>query len=294
MLQGIGFSVYDTAIGRVYTKQNKSLTQATDSLATGLKINKAADDSAAMSIAETLGSSIRGYAVAEKNIGDGVSLVQTAEAGLSSISDNLQGIRALVVQAGDSSLSGAEKQALQDEIEQKLSNIDDISGGTSFNGKSLLNGSSGTLNIQTGSDAGDTSAINLSGNFSSSASASSGNINEGNLGGSAGVALNNINVVSGNLDNILTGVDNALDNVSAAQSTLGAKENAFTADLESLSVKKEDALASSSRIMDTDYAAAASTAIKSYILRSGTAALSQQSNMNARLALNLLPLVSNN
>lgn len=293
MLQGIGFSVYDAAISRSFTQQNKGLAQAIDRLATGLRVNKAADDSAGMSIAETLRSSIRGYAVAEKNIGDGVSLVQTAEAGLSSISDNLQGIRDLVVQAGDSSLSGTEKQALQDEINQKLSNIDDAASGTSFNGKSLLNGSSGTLNIQTGSDAGDTSGINLSGNFSTSSTTGSGNINEGNTGGSAGVSLNNINVVSGNLDDILAGVDNALDNVSAAQSAMGAKENAFTANLESLSVQKEDALASSSRIMDSNYAAEASAAVKSYILRSSAATLSQQSNMNARLALNLLPLVNN-
>lgn len=293
MLQGIGFSVYDAGLSRAFTQQDKGLTQAISRLATGLKINKAADDSAGLSIAETLRSSIRGYDVAEKNIGDGVSLVQTAEAGLGSISDNLQGIRDLVIQAGDSSLSGTEKQALQNEINQKLGNIDDISSDTSFNGKSLLNGSSGTLNIQTGSDAGDTSGINLSGNFSTSSTTGSGNINEGNTGGSAGVSLNNIDVVNGNLDDILAGVDNALDNVSSAQSAMGAKENAFTADLETVSVQREDALASSSRIMDSNYAAEASAAVKSYILRSSAATLSQQSNMNARLALNLLPLVNN-
>ncbi len=292
MLQGIGFSVYDAG-SKVYTQQNRTLTQAIDRLATGLKVNKAADDSAGMSISETLRSSIRGYEVAEKNIGDGVSLVQTAEAGLSSISDNLQGIRALVIQAGDSSLSGTEKQALQNEINQKLGNIDDASSDTSFNGKSLLNGSSGTLNIQTGSNAGDTSGIDLSGNFSSSSTTGSGNINEGNTGGSAGVSLNNIDVVNGDLDDILAGVDNALDNVSAAQSAMGAKENAFTANLESLSVQKEDTISARSRIMDTDYAAEASAAVKGYILRSSAATLSQQSNMNARLALNLLPLVNN-
>lgn len=288
MLQGIGFSV-NTGIGRVYTLQNKNIGQAIDRLATGLKVNKAGDDAAGLSIAETLTSSIRGYEVAEKNVGDGISLVRTAESGLSSISSNLQDIRALVVQAGDSTLSGVEKQALQDEIDQKLSNIDDISSDTSFNGKSLLNGSSGTLNIQTGSDAGDTSGIDLSNNFSTSASTSSGNINEGNTGGSAGTSLNNINVVTGDLDDILAGVDNALDNVSAAQSEMGAKENAFTAELENLSVEKEQAITARSRIMDTDYAAEASAIVKSYILRSTAATLSQQSNMNARLALNLLP-----
>ncbi len=288
MLQGIGFSV-SAGFGRVYTQQNKNIGQAIDRLATGLKVNKAADDSAGLSIAETLSSSIRGYEVAEKNIGDGISLIRTAESGLSSISSNLQDIRALVVQAGDSTLSGVEKQALQDEINQKLSNIDDISTDTSFNGKSLLNGSSGTLNIQTGSDAGDTSGIDLSNNFSTSASTSSGNINEGNTGGSAGEVLNDIDVVNGDLDDILAGVDNALENVSAAQSEMGAKENAFTAELENLSVQKEQAITARSRIMDTDYAAEASAIVKSYILRSTAATLSQQSNMNARLALNLLP-----
>lgn len=294
MLKGIGFNVYDTGIGRVYTQQNRTLGQAVDRLATGLRVNKAADDAAGLSIAEALKTSIKGYEVAEKNIGDGINLVRTAESGLGSISGSLQRIRELVVQAGDGSLSGTEKQALQDEIDQNLSNIDDASSRTSFNGKTLLNGSSGTVNIQTGSDAGNTSAINLSGNFSSSATTSSGNINEGNIGGSAGESLSNIDVVNGNLNDILTGVDNALDNVSAAQSSMGAKENGFTANLEGLSVQREDALAARSRIMDANYAAEASNAIQSYILRSGAVTLSQQSNMNARLALNLLPLVSKN
>ncbi len=293
MLQGIGFSVYSAGIGKAYTQNGRTLGQAVERLATGLKVNKAADDAAGAAMAATLESSIRGYDVAERNIGDALSLVQTAESGLSDISSNLQDIRALVVQAGDSSLSGVEKQAIQSEINQKLNNIDDIASDTSFNGISLLDGSSGTLSIQTSADGNSTSSINLTGNFSSSASASSGNINESNSGGSSGTKLNNINVVSGNLDDILTGIDNAIDNVSAAQSSFGAKENGFTSSLEGLSVKKADALATRSRIMDTNYAIESSNAIKSYLMQGTSITLTQQADMNARLSLNLLPLTNN-
>ena len=98
-------------------------------------------------------------------------------------------------------------------------------------------------------------------------------------------------MVNGDIDDVLTGIDNALENVSEAQSSLGAKENALVSELEGLSVKKEAALATRSRVVDADFASEASKAIKSYILKSGAASISQQSSESAKLALNLLPLL---
>lgn len=295
MLEGIGFNSFSLDYGRIYTKHNRTLGQAVERLATGLSINRAKDDVANTSIIESLKSSIKGYEVAEKNIGDGMSLVQTAQSGLSGISDALQDIRGLAVQANNSALGSTEKQAIQNQINSRLADIDSMANDTSFNGKKLLDGSSGSLSIQTGAENSDTTAVDLSGNFkiSSSSTINSGNINEGNIGGSSGVALNNINVTTGNLDDILTGIDNALENVSAAQSNFGASENAFSSKLEGLSEQKLAALETQSSKLDSNYAQEASNFVQSYILRNGSATISQQANANNRLALNLLPIVKN-
>lgn len=293
MLQGIGFNSFNLDYGRIYNQQNRTLGQAVERLASGISINRAKDDVANTSISEALKSSIKGYDVAEKNIEDGVSLIQTAESGLNGISTALQDIRALAVQANDGSLSASQKQSIQNEISSRLADIDSIANDTSFNGKKLLDGSSGSLSIQTGTDSTDTSTIDLGSSFktSSSAATSTGNLNESNTGGSLGVALNNINVATGNIDDILTGIDNALDNVSAAQSELGASENAFNSKLEGLSDKRLAALETQSRKLDANYAQEASNFIQSYILSNGMTTISQQANANSRLALNLLPLV---
>lgn len=291
MLSGIAFRAYGTSFGRAYNQNNRTLGQAVERLATGLAVNRAADDVSATARIEALTSSIRGYEVAQRNLGDGVSLVRTAEAGLSSIQTELQEIRALVVDANDDTLGDNEKQAIQNEIDSRLDNIDSIAGGSSFNGINLLDGSAGSISIQTGTNSTDTDSVDLSGNFDTASSASAGNINEDNVGGSAGEALNNIDVVSGDLDDILAGLDNAIDNVSAAQSSMGAKESSFNSQMEALSVRREAALSTRSQLQDTDFAHESSQAIRSYILRSGTVALAQQREANASLALTLLPLV---
>lgn len=291
MLTGIGFNSLNATFGTAYNQSNRTLGQAVERLASGLRVNGAADDVANIARIEALTSSIRGYEVADHNLGDATSLVRTAEAGLGSIQTELQEIRALAVQANNETLGTNEKQAIQNEIDSRLSNIDSIAAGSSFNGIKLLDGSAGTLTIQAGTDSSDTISINLSGNFDTASSASSSNINESNVGGSSGEALNNINVVSGNLDDIITGLDNAIDNVSAAQSSLGAKENAFTAKSEALDDQREAALATRSRLQDADFARESAQAVKGYILRSGAVAISRQRKENASLALTLLPLV---
>ncbi|MDA0772058.1 MAG: flagellin [Cyanobacteria bacterium] len=291
MLTGISFNSFSTVFGNAYNQTNRTLGQAIERLSSGLRINGAADDVANTARIQSLTSSIRGYEVAERNLGDGVSLIRTAEAGLGSIQTELQEIRSLAVQANNDTLGTVEKQAIQSEIDSRLSNIDDISGGSSFNGIKLLDASAGTLNIQTGTDSGDTDSIDLSGSFDSASANAAGNINEGNGGGALGEALNNIDVVTGNLDDIITGLDNAIDNVAAAQSSLGAKENAFVSKSQSMSGSREAALATRSRLRDADFARETSIAVRGFILRSSTVAMSSQRQANASLALTLLPMV---
>ena len=154
-----------------------------------------------------------------------------------------------------------------------------------------MDGSAGTVSVNANADASSTVDIGLSGDFSSDAGDSVGNINEGNSGGLAGVALEDIDITTGNLDDILTGIDNALENVTTARSSVGASYNSLEARFASVSVAKEAAISSRSRVMDSDYGKEVSVRLSAYIKQTASANLSSTDNANAALALNLLPLV---
>ena len=289
MVTAIGFT--SSLLHKSMSVSNRTLGRATQRLATGLRINSGADDAAGLSLSETLKTSIKGYQVVEKSLGDGMSMVDTADAGLENTASELQKIRELVVQAQNDTYGTEDRNALQNQINQSLANIDAISNTTSFNGKTLLDGSEGTISITASADASSTVDIDVSGDFSSDAGDSVGSINEGNSGGSAGVALADIDITTGNLDDILTGVDNALENVSAARSTLGASYNSLEDRFDSVSVAREAAISARSRVMDSDYGREVSTKLTAYIKQAASATMSSTNNANASLALNLLPLV---
>jgi len=281
-------SFLDRSISAITSKSNNEARK----LATGYSINNAADDAAGLSISQKLKSLIRGYETVEKNIGDGISMSQTAEGGLNSIVANLQDLRKLAVQAANGTNSNSEKGALQQQASSIISNINDIANQSTFNGKNLLDGSTGSVSIQSGTATGNTTPINLSGDFAADSLSSASGLNSGNSGGAAGVAINNIDLVNGNTNDILKGIDNAIANATAQQSDLGASQNALESKLEYASVAKEAAMSANSRIADADMAASSSRAVGYRITQQFAAALKAQSNAQAASVLNLIPKVT--
>lgn len=142
-------------------KSTLGLQRSIEKLSTGFRINRAADDAAGLSMSETLTAQIRGLAKAEQNLGDAISMVQTAEGALGSIQDNLQRIRELVVQASNGSNGQAEENAIQREINALVTSIEDIGDNTSFNNINLLDGSANSITFQTGANNGSTTAIDF-------------------------------------------------------------------------------------------------------------------------------------
>ncbi|MGQ5701594.1 flagellin N-terminal helical domain-containing protein [Sandaracinobacteroides sp. A072] len=133
-----------------------SLDTAMERLSTGLRINSAKDDAAGLAIAQRMTADVRGLTVAIRNAGDGISLAQTAETAMGEITNMLQRMRELSVQAANGTISGDDRQALQAEVTQLVGEIDNVASRTSFNGIRLLDGSSNNLSLQTGSRAGQT------------------------------------------------------------------------------------------------------------------------------------------
>lgn len=141
-------------------KSQNALQTSMERLSSGLRINSAKDDAAGQAIANRMTAQITGLAQAQRNANDGISIAQTAEGSLNQINDNLQRIRELSVQAANGTNSQADLQSIQDEIDQRLSEIDRISAETNFNGVKVLASDQG-LKIQVGANDNETITVNL-------------------------------------------------------------------------------------------------------------------------------------
>jgi flagellin len=138
------------------------LSQSLDRLSSGLRINSAADDAAGLAISQNFTTQVNGTNQAINNANDAVSEAQTAGGALTTIVNNLQSIRTLAVESANGSNSASDRQALDQQVQQQIQEITQIASQTSFNGLSVLNGSSGVTNFQVGANVGDTVAVDLS------------------------------------------------------------------------------------------------------------------------------------
>lgn len=120
-------------------RNSRASSKTMEKLSSGLRINRAADDAAGLAISQKMRAQIRGLAQAERNIQDGISLIQTAESGLGDIQSNIQRMNELVLQAANGTLTSSDRQQIQKEIEQIKQSIDSIANNTTFNGIHLLN-----------------------------------------------------------------------------------------------------------------------------------------------------------
>jgi len=160
-------AVINTNITSLIGQQNlnksaSSLQTAMERLSSGSRINSAKDDAAGQAIANRMSSQITGLTQAQRNANDGISVAQTTEGALNQVNDNLQRVRELTNQALNGTNSDSDLESIQNEIDQRLDEINRISKETDFNGTKVLDGSKTEIKIQVGSDDGQTISINLS------------------------------------------------------------------------------------------------------------------------------------
>ena len=146
---------------RNLTRSQDTLATALQRLSSGLRINSAKDDAAGLAIANRFTTQIRGLNQAARNANDGISLAQTAESALDELTNNLQRIRELAVQSANATNSASDRAALDQEVQQRIAEINRISSQTSFNGQKVLDGSFGTAAFQVGANVGETISVNL-------------------------------------------------------------------------------------------------------------------------------------
>lgn len=162
MSQVINTNIMSLTTQNNLNKSQSALATAMQRLSSGLRINSSADDAAGFAISTRMTTQINGLDTAARNANDAVSLAQTASAALQQVTDNLQAIRQLAVQAANATNSDSDRAALDSEVQQRLAEITRVAQQTTFNGRHVLDGSFGTAAFQVGANVGDTISIDLS------------------------------------------------------------------------------------------------------------------------------------
>ncbi|WP_311064846.1 flagellin [Halomonas sp. DWK9] len=272
-------SVINTNITALIGQNNLSnsqamLAKAQERLSSGLRINSASDDAAGQAIANRMSSQITGMQQAQRNTNDGISLAQTMEGGLNQISDNLQRIRELAVQAANDTNTDEDRASIKLEIDQRIEEIDRVAASTKFNDKELL-ASSGSLSIQVGANtnADDELTIDTIDATASALASGLGSIDVSSFSGAQAV---------------ITAVDAALQEVDDNRATLGATINRFESVLENLNTNVTNLTDARSRIEDADYAVEVSNLTRANILQQAGTSMLAQANQTPQSVLSLL------
>ncbi|MCP1191181.1 flagellin [Priestia flexa] len=258
---------------------NNAQQSSMEKLSSGLRINRAGDDAAGLSISEKMRGQIRGLEKASQNAQDGISMIQTAEGALSEAQDILQRMRELSVQAANDTNVGTDRTAIADELGELKTELTRIKDTTQFNTQKLLDGTSagsaGTVTLQVGANATESMALDFT---------------------AGGIDLATVISTIGTIDvstnakaqTQVTTFQTALDSVSSGRSKLGAYQNRLEHTINNLDNAGENLTAAESRIRDVDMAKEMMNQTKASILAQASQAMLAQANQQPQGVLQLL------
>lgn len=259
-------------MGKTQQAMNTSMAQ----LASGSRINKAADDAAGLSISETMNAHIKSYNQAARNANDGISLVQVAEGGLNEISNIMVRLRELGIQAASDTVGETERGFINKEVTQLKDEAQRIAVSTKFGNTKLLDGSSDKFDFQIGIMNDD-----FADRISFSSSENNATVSE--------LGIDGLDFSSkAGAQEALELVDAAQTKVNGYRANLGALQNRLSSTTQNLGVQVENLSAARSRIRDTDVAAASAEMTKNNILLQASTSTLAQANQAPQLALRLL------
>lgn len=275
---GIRISTNVSAINaqRTMVNSQRQIGKSMEQLSSGSRINRAADDAAGLAISEKLKSQIRSLGQASRNANDGISMVQTAEGGLSEISNILTRMRELSVQASSDTVGDTERGFLDKEVQQLKAEVQRITQTTRFGSAKLLDGTGDQFDFQVGIG-NDPEADRIS-------------FNAGNTNAtidSLGIDGFDFSSKSGAQD-ALSGIDSAQSMVNGYRADLGAIQNRLQSTVDNLGVQHENISAANSRIRDTDIALASAEATRNSVLLQANTSVLAQANALPNAALKLI------
>ncbi len=281
--------VVNTNVSSLNAQRNLSINtgnlgKSLERLSSGFRINRAGDDAAGLQVSENLRAQIRGSKAALANVQDGINVLNIADGAMSVITENLQRMRELTVQAANDTYDVNQRTAIKQELDARATDITRISDVVEFNGVFLLNGDSDAggngFILQVGANdaaANDTIDVGASGAFA--------DVDATVLGVDAG----STNVTdNGNALTTLTALDAAIVTVNTQRATLGSVVNQLESAGQNLSIGIENLSSSESRIRNVDIAAESAELVRNQILQQASATVLAQANQAPSLALQLI------
>jgi flagellin len=265
---------------RQTSTNNANQAKNMERLSTGLRINRGADDAAGLAISEKMRAQIRGLDQAQRNSQDGISLIQTADGALNEGHSILQRMRELAVQGASDTNVDTDREALQGEYDELLSELGNIKDNTQFNKQFLLNKTAGSngdgdVILQTGANNGETLTLDLK---------TKGIDLSGVVTDLTGKLLDD----NANAATALTAIDTAIADVSTGRAKLGAYQNRLEYSINNLASSSQNTQAAESRIRDVDMAKEMLESSKNSILAQAAQAMLAQANQAPQSVLQLL------
>jgi flagellin len=295
-----------TLTANALTKNERAMSQAMERLSTGVRINSASDDAAGLAISSRMTSQINGLNVAVRNANDAISYLQTADGAIVEVSNMLQRMRELAVQAASGTIGETDQDALNVEFEALTLQIQDISTDTQWNGVAILDGQQGSVSFQVGANASQTIALEV-GDYNTNNGSESATLGaNGSIFSSLDTNGNRSSVTDAHdlaelhIDNTTStsapfgttaaiyALDHAIDNVNADRAAIGATINRLEYAADNLANVSQNTSASRSRILDADYASETTELARTQIIQQAGTAMLSQANQQAQSVLALL------
>ena len=277
---------------RNLTNATNDLNKALNRMSTGLRVNSSADDAAGMFVASTLDTQIRGSKVAQDNVATGINVLQTVEGDISVIEDNLLRIRDLATQAANGIYSEESMQAMQNEVDARIEEINRIANASNFNGLNLLNGNDAFKNglrLQVGANSEKaTNCVVVPAEVFANAEASSLGLISNGTNNAQFASTEEVFSSASNAALFIADVDKALTKMNTHKATIGAIQNRLESANNSLTTMIENATAAKSTIMDADIAEESANYTRATILQQTASTLLVQANSLPQIALTLL------
>lgn len=272
------------------TSANASKSSSLAKLSSGLRINKAGDDAAGLAISEKMKNQISGMNQASRNAQDGISLIQTAEGGLTETHSILNRMRDLAVQAKNDTNTAEDRGAIQKEMDSLTKEIDRIANQTEFNGKKLLKegteGEGSSFTFQIGANKGQDITLKVA--DMTAASLKIGTVDEDGELGADKLDVSSDDLEATDFDTVIGKLDDAIKSVSTERANLGATQNRLDHTVSNLATTKENLSEANSRITDVDMAEEMMSFTKSNILSQASTAMLAQANQMPQGVLQLL------
>jgi flagellin len=284
--QSINTNIIALNAQRNLSGSQSALASSMQRLSSGLRVNSAKDDAAGMAIAERMTAQVRGMGAAARNANDGISLGQTAEGALGKVSESMQRMRELAVQAANATNSDSDKDSLDKEFGELAKEVQRVLAGTSFNGLAILGADAGAKTFQVGANTSSDDTINIT-TTNMTANADITAVAGTDNNGSARATIDK-DATSSDIQGVITDIDTAIDTINSERATLGASQSRFEAVISNLQISIENQSAARSRIIDTDFAAETANLSRAQILQQAGNAMIAQANQLPQQVLQLL------